>query len=428
MRVVIVQSLRLLAVALPLLGLSVGATLAAARSPAPIPLALPATTTAAAEITLPSLEQARKMGPAKQLALAAKLVLSADTDERMLAFQLLLPMVEKGSRPAIRLLAKGVGKFPETLGEDTALVKRPFMREAMKGSTSAVYAIARMNELGIGTEKDPARALNWYRWAAVRGLGAATQRLAVALTTGEFGLRNVPQAHAWTLKLNKPQQASTLVAIASSLYGTTNAEDATTADSYLTEALALDAPASVSAATLALKASKSPNLLSSARSYLDKAVATGNLEAITALASTSSTASSESLRNAVQVLGGLAAKGNQPAIDQLIRLLHVESLPASVSQQIVAALTPAADSGNVAAAKILASALTLGSGGSLSFADAAKYLEIAATAGDADAAYQLGMLYYGGLGIAADKIEGRKWLEKSAAHGSKLAVAVLQSL
>jgi TPR repeat protein len=409
---------RSLLLAFLILGSAAGAALSATSTTAPD----------AATIALPSIEQANKLSARQRLALAAKLVLSAELIERQLAFQLLLPMAEQGNRAATRLLAKGVGKFPETLGEDAARARRPLGREAVLGSTSAIYAIARMHDLGIGASKDPAEALSWYRWAAVRGLSSAIQRMALALTTGEFGTKDIPQAHRWVLKLSKPQQTSTLVAMATALYGAASESDSATADSYLAEALAAEAPASVSAAVLALKTSRSSDLLASAQLYLDKAIAAGNIEAITALASTSATASTESLQNAVRVLGALAAKANQPAIDQLIRLLHVEGLPSSIGQQVVAALTTAADAGNVAAAKTVAAALTLGSGASVSFANAAKYLEIAATGGDADAAYQLGMLYYSGLGIEADKTEGRKWLEKSAASGSKLAIAVLQSL
>ena len=59
---------------------------------------------------------------------------------------------------------------------------------------------------------------------------------------------------------------------------------------------------------------------------------------------------------------------------------------------------------------------------------ARRLFRIAAKAGDADAAMNLGLIYLNGEGIAVNSLVARYWLEMSAAHGNGDALNVLGAI
>lgn len=56
-----------------------------------------------------------------------------------------------------------------------------------------------------------------------------------------------------------------------------------------------------------------------------------------------------------------------------------------------------------------------------------KYLGIAANRGVADAQFELGLLYFNGLGVKRDFIEAYKWFSFAAASGNEQAKQSLRS-
>ena len=58
--------------------------------------------------------------------------------------------------------------------------------------------------------------------------------------------------------------------------------------------------------------------------------------------------------------------------------------------------------------------------------NARNWYEKAAAQGDADAQYNLGVLYYNGEGVPRDISKAREWFEKAAAQGDESAKAALQ--
>ena len=60
--------------------------------------------------------------------------------------------------------------------------------------------------------------------------------------------------------------------------------------------------------------------------------------------------------------------------------------------------------------------------------EAVKWYRLAANQGDADAQFNLGHAYYHGEGVSVDKVEGMKWMKLSAKNGCSEAVKILESL
>ena len=64
----------------------------------------------------------------------------------------------------------------------------------------------------------------------------------------------------------------------------------------------------------------------------------------------------------------------------------------------------------------------------MDYAEARKWYEKAAAAGNANAMNNLGDLYFNGNGVPEDYAEARKWYEKAAAAGNEVAKANLKKL
>lgn len=62
------------------------------------------------------------------------------------------------------------------------------------------------------------------------------------------------------------------------------------------------------------------------------------------------------------------------------------------------------------------------------FAEAAKWLRLAAVQDSPDAEYTLGRIYLNGVGVEENRDEGLKLIRESAEHGSREAKALLREL
>jgi TPR repeat protein len=59
------------------------------------------------------------------------------------------------------------------------------------------------------------------------------------------------------------------------------------------------------------------------------------------------------------------------------------------------------------------------------YAEAANHFRVAAERGHPGAQYELGILYFNGIGVSQDRREARRWLEESAAQGNPQARSAL---
>ena len=62
------------------------------------------------------------------------------------------------------------------------------------------------------------------------------------------------------------------------------------------------------------------------------------------------------------------------------------------------------------------------------FDDAAASLRVAAEQGDAEAQYNLGLMYLAGLGVKQDNVEAYAWIRTAAAQGKRGTLEIRQSL
>lgn len=71
-------------------------------------------------------------------------------------------------------------------GDDHVLVERfqSQLQQALAGDTHAMYHVARMFELGRGTEQDALKAVKWYQLAITKGLNVARAHLGVMYLQG----------------------------------------------------------------------------------------------------------------------------------------------------------------------------------------------------------------------------------------------------
>ena len=72
--------------------------------------------------------------------------------------------------------------------------------EAEEGAVTSMYDLARMYELGVGTERSVQEAMVWYQQAALKGNARAGFRLGEIYYNGEGEPRDYAAAHKWFLK------------------------------------------------------------------------------------------------------------------------------------------------------------------------------------------------------------------------------------
>jgi uncharacterized protein len=127
--------------------------------------------------------------------------------------------------------------------------------------------------------------------------------------------------------------------------------------------------------------------------------------------------------DAVQILQPLADKGNALAQLQLGMLYYNGKGVKENEKLAIDLLTKSANQGNVEAMLQLGNAYTFGNETAKLVADpdveAARWYFKAASAGNADAQYTLGLLFMAGKGLYRDDKEASAWMHKAAKQGHK---------
>lgn len=134
---------------------------------------------------------------------------------------------------------------------------------------------------------------------------------------------------------------------------------------------------------------------------------------------------------AARILKPLADKGNPQAQLQLGMLYYNGRGVKENEKLAVELLTKSANQGNVEAMLQLGNAFTFGNETVKLVADpdveAARWYFKAASAGNADAQYTLGLLFMAGKGVERNDKEATAWMQKAAKQGHKDAQSYVSS-
>lgn len=395
-----------------------------ARAPITVsPQALPAT-------RLPSLEAAKKLPVARQLEIATAALNESRRDLRNpdLGFSLLI-LAAPRSREAVRLLAKGIVNNNYSFGANTGKVMNLLAKEAMRGSSSCVIAWARMHQLGIDVPKNDALAYKWYRWAALVGNLRGIEETSLALLEGRGVTRDVNEAIALLDKLQPARRAARYVETASLLMQGADADATARAEKLLLSAIDLSPERSLSAATKLSDSRFSAAAREKAQAIIAAAPKGGPIseEGKIARALWNSNDPAE-IRKGVDMFAEAARAGDEKAVPFLAKALNRSGVPATMHDRILQVLEPYADRGDMEAIRAVSEAYFVGRGTSRSFEKAAAYRKLAATQGDSEAQYLLGLMYAQATGVVKDIGQAKYWLTQSADGGYLLARSALISL
>ncbi|WCK05497.1 tetratricopeptide repeat protein [Agrobacterium tumefaciens] len=395
-----------------------------ARAPITVsPQALPAT-------RLPSLEAAKKLPVARQLEIATAALNESRRDLRNpdLGFSLLISAAPR-SREAVRLLAKGIVNNDYSFGANTGKVMNLLAKEAMRGSSSCVIAWARMHQLGIDVPKNDALAYKWYRWAALVGNLRGIEETSLALLEGRGVSRDVNEAIALLDKLQPARRAARYVETASLLMQSADSDATARAEKLLLSAIDLSPERSLSAATKLSDGRFSAAAREKAQAIIAAAPKGGPIseEGKIARALWNSNDPAE-IRKGVDMFAEAARAGDEKAVPFLAKALNRSGVPATMHDRILQILEPYADRGDMEAIRAVSEAYFVGRGTSRSFEKAAAYRKLAATQGDSEAQYLLGLMYAQATGVVKDIGQAKYWLTQSADGGYLLARSALISL
>ncbi|GEM_PF-3528402 len=381
-------------------------------------------------VRLPSLEAAKKLPLAKQLEIATAALSDPRRDLRNadLGFSLLMAAAPR-NREAVRLLAKGIVNNDYSFGPNAGKVMNLLAKEAMRGSSSCVVAWARMQQLGTDIPKNDALAYKWYRWAALVGNLRGIEETSLALLEGRGVTRDVNEAIAMLDRLQPERRAGRYIETASLLMQSTDPDATARSEQLLLSAIDLAPKRSLSAA----------NKLSDTRFSL---AAREKAQAIIATAPQSSPVSEEGriartlwnsndpadIQKGVDMFAEAARAGDEKAVPFLAKALNRSGVPVAMHDAILKILEPYADRGNMDAIRAVSEAYFVGRGTSPSLEKAAAYRKLAATQGDSEAQYLLGLMYAQATGVVKDIGQAKYWLTKSADGGYLLARSALISL
>ncbi|HEY4203191.1 MAG TPA: tetratricopeptide repeat protein [Devosiaceae bacterium] len=396
----------------------------------PVAVAPPAAPAPAAALPLPPLEEARKLPPAKLLALANQTLIGQPRNLDY-GFQLLLGPALKGDRASVRLLAKAVDANEYGFGDKSNDVLRVLGNEAMRGSSGAIIAWALIQDRGIDVPKNETKAYEWYRWAAVVGSDTGALMTSLAFAQGRGVAADKAQAMVWADRVSPARRGSAYMQLAKIFYnGAPELQDPVLAERLALQAPVLNKIYRVQAADLLSKHANNPDVLAKAQAMLRDAAADGDLKAKFYLAENDPSADGDDKDSAIadDVYAKLAASGDNEAIKIMAEGLTDQGATAESRDKVIALLKSGADHGSVEAMKALSNAYFFGLGTEVSFETAAKYYRQAADAGDAESQYQLGLMYANAIGLTKDLKQATYWLTKSADGGYKLAAASLLSL
>ncbi|MGV2064528.1 tetratricopeptide repeat protein [Agrobacterium sp. 22-226-1] len=390
-----------------------------AESPQALPVARP-----------PSLEVAKKLPLARQLEIAAAALNESRRDLRNpdLGFSLLISAAPR-NREAVRLLAKGIVNNDYSFGANARKVMNLLAKEAMRGSSSCVIAWARMQQLGIDVSKNDALAYKWYRWAALVGNLRGIEETSLALLEGRGVTRDVNEAIALLDKLQPVRRGARYVETASLLMQSADAEATARAEKLLLAAIDLSPERSLSAATKLSDDRFSAAAREKAQAIIAAAPKGGPIseDGKIARALWNSNDPAE-IRKGVDMFAEAAKAGDEKAVPFLAKALNRSGVPATMHERILQILEPYADRGDMEAIRAVSEAYFVGRGTSRSFEKAAAYRKLAATQGDSEAQYLLGLMYAQATGVVKDIGQAKYWLTQSADGGYLLARSALISL
>ncbi|MDZ7926999.1 MAG: tetratricopeptide repeat protein [Agrobacterium sp.] len=380
---------------------------------------------------LPSLEVAKKLPVARQLEIATAALNEARRDLRdpELGFALLISAAPR-SREAVRLLAKGIVNNDYLFGANTGKVMNLLANEAIRGSSSCVVAWARMHQLGIDVPKNDALAYKWYRWAALVGNLRGIEETSLALLEGRGITRDVNEAIALLDKLKPARRGARYVETASLLMQSADADATPRAEKLLLSAIDLAPQQSLSAATKLSDSRFSVAAREKAQAIIAAAPTKGgpiSEEGKIARALWNSNDPAE-IRKGVDMFVQNAQAGDEKAVPFLAKALNRSGVPAAMHDRILQILEPYADRGEMEAIRAVSEAYFVGRGTSRSFEKAAAYRKLAATQGDSEAQYLLGLMYAQATGVVKDIGQAKYWLTQSADGGYLLARSALISL
>ncbi|SCY80706.1 MULTISPECIES: tetratricopeptide repeat protein [Rhizobium/Agrobacterium group] len=406
---------------------------AAGKSNVPVPKARATVTVgpqALPETRPPSLEAAKKLPVARQLEIAAAALKESRSDLHNpdLGFSLLISAAPR-SREAVRLLAKGIVNNDYSFGANTGKVMNLLAREAMRGSSSCVIAWARMHQLGIDVPKNDTLAYKWYRWAALVGNLRGIEETSLALLEGRGVTRNVNEAIALLDKLQPARRGARYVETASLLMQNADADATVHAERLLLSAIDLAPQQSLSAAKKLSDSRFSATAREKAQAIIAAAPKGGPIseEGKIARARWNSNDPAE-IRKGVDMFAEAAEAGDEENVPFLAKALNRSGVPATMHERILQILEPYADRGNMEAIRAVSEAYFVGRGTSRSFEKAAAYRKLAATQGDSEAQYLLGLMYAQATGVVKDIGQAKYWLTQSADGGYLLARSALISL
>jgi len=310
-------------------------------------------------------------------------------------------IVEFDGRPIaqIRQLQQIVGRTPP--GSEVNVVVQRFAQSftelaarlrasAEKGDADAAYSLGWLYAYGVGTAKDDAKAVRWYRKAADQGEAEAMYSLGWAYANGQGVSKDATQAVEWYRQAadkNKPKAMAALGAMYEQGLGVVKDQ--------------------AKAAGLYRKAADQGN--SAAMFQLGVLYTTGHgvpqddAEAVIWFRRAADDDNADALRN----LGFMYERGRGVFNDDA---------------QAVRFYRKAADLGDAYAMKNLGWMYQSGSGVAKDEAEAVRWYRKGADLGNVDAMNNLGWMYQHGSGVAKDEAEAVRWFLKGAELGEPYAM------
>lgn len=379
---------------------------------------------------LPTLQEARKQPIAKQLQIANAALNEPRQDLRNpdLGFSLLISAAPK-NREAVRLLAKGIVNNDYSFGANIGKVMNLLAKEAMRGSSSCVIAWARIQQRGVDVPRNDALAYKWYRWAAVVGNLRGIEETSLALLEGRGVDRDVNAAIALLDRLQPERRAGRYIETASVLMQSVDADATARSEKLLLSAIDLAPQRALSAATKLSDSRFSAVAREKAQAIIAAAPKSGPISEQGKIARNLWNSNEpEDIQKGVAMFADAAKAGDDKAIPFLVKALSRSGVPATMHEGILQVLEPYADKGNLDAIRAVSDAYFVGRGKSPSPEKAAAYRQLAATQGDSEAQYLLGLMYAQATGVTKDIGQAKYWLTRSADGGYLLARSALISL
>lgn len=282
--------------------------------------------------------------------------------------------------------------------EDYSAAVAAWTSEDLAQDPRALFALGVMHMNGIGVEKAPATAVEYYRKAADLAFPSAQYNLGLAYFTGQGVEKNIEQARDWWDLAARQGHIVAQYNLGAILWGHTGvASDQAQAMQWFRIAKA--------------------NGSDDAAEFL-----------LTLFAPMYRDLDSESLANAQQARDKGATSSDIPLVDELgTYKLGLQALQGEQFDQAYGYFEPLARAGNAEAQYQIAQMYESGQYVEKSFDTAFEWYEKAAQKGQGDAQYRLGM-YYMKESPEINEVLGFYWLQSAADNNSVEAAKVIESL